>query len=76
MIYMLIMEFTEREKNVCRIIYDSEKIRFTDIKKKSGLHQEILSRILKRIGDDCSISKSRDGYECVGTSYKNCCTQE
>ena len=70
------MEFTEREKNVCRIICDSEKIRFTDIKKISGLHQEILSRILKRIDDDCNISKSSEGYKCNDTGYSNCCVHK
>ena len=73
---MLIMEFTEREKNVCNIICDSGKIRFTDIKNKSGLHQEILSRILRRIGDDCNITKFRDGYKCVGTASTECCTDK
>ena len=70
------MEFTEREKNVCRIICDSGKIRFTDIKKISGLHQEILSRVLKRINDDCDISKSSSGYNCAETSGSACCTHE
>ncbi len=59
-----INKFTEREKNVCNIICSSDKIRFTDIKKKSDLHQEILSRTLKRIKDDCSISKCSGGYKC------------
>ena len=59
-----IIKFTEREKNVCNIICSSGKIRFIDIKNKSGLHQEILSRTLKRIKDDCGISKCINGYEC------------
>jgi DNA-binding HxlR family transcriptional regulator len=70
------MEFTEREKNVCRIICDSETIRFTDIKKISGLHQEILSRTLKRIDNDCNISKSSEGYKCKDTGYSSCCVHK
>ncbi len=73
---MLIMEFTDREKHVCMIICDYGKIRFTDIKKISGLHQEILSRVLKRINDDCGISKSSDGYKCTETGGSVSCTHE
>ncbi|MEM0139825.1 MAG: hypothetical protein QXZ44_04350 [Ferroplasma sp.] len=57
-------EFTDREKVVCSIICENGKIRFTEIKKESGLHQEILSRTLKRISDDCNIIRCSDGYEC------------
>ncbi|MHB1440758.1 MAG: hypothetical protein ACYCSO_07290 [Cuniculiplasma sp.] len=54
---------TEREKLVCKIICsEKEGIRFNALKRRSGLHQEILSRILKRDFDLCGYSRIDDAY--------------
>lgn len=53
-----------RENIVCNIICESNIIRFTDLKYKSKLHQEILSRTLKRISEKCNIAKTEHGYYC------------
>ncbi|ASI14178.1 hypothetical protein Mia14_0899 [Candidatus Mancarchaeum acidiphilum] len=73
LIHMIIMELTGREKNVCGIICGSERIRFTDIKKRSGLHQEILSRILRRIKDSCDILRLEGGYKCIEVDHNDLC---
>ncbi len=57
-------EISDRGKKVCSIICSDGPIRFTRLKEKSHMHQEILSRTLKRISDDCNIYKSEEGYNC------------
>ncbi len=55
--------FSEREKLVCKIICnEKDGIGFNALKRRSGLHQEILSRILKRNLDLCGYGRINDLY--------------
>ncbi len=53
---------SDREKMVCGIICKENKVRFNQLKRLSGLHQEILSRILKRNIGNCGIAKDENFY--------------
>ncbi|MBI4010490.1 MAG: hypothetical protein HY361_04895, partial [Candidatus Aenigmarchaeota archaeon] len=51
----------EREKKVYNIISD-EPANFTTIKNKAGFHQEITSRIIKRLSDKLMVRKTDGLY--------------
>ncbi len=60
-----------REKKIFKIV--SEKpTNFTRIKNKSTFHQEITSRILKRLGDKLIVRKTDGLYDlcCNGSKLK------
>lgn len=60
-----------REKKIFKIV--SEKpTNFTTIKNKSAFHQEITSRILKRLGDKLIVRKTDELYDlcCNGSKLK------
>lgn len=44
------IELTEREFSVCTVIYHSQQpVSFTQLRKSTELHQEVLSRIVRRL---------------------------
>ena len=59
-----------REKKIFNII--SEPTNFTTIKNKSGFHQEIVSRVLKRLQDKVIVRKEDELYDlcCNGSKLK------
>lgn len=61
----------EREKKVFNII-SKKPINFTTIKNKTGFHQEITSRILRRLSDKAVIRKVDELYDlcCNGNKIK------
>jgi predicted transcriptional regulator len=61
-----------REKKVFNII-SKKPTNFTTIKNKAGFHQEITSRILKRLGDKLIVRKTDELYDlcCNGSKLKS-----
>ena len=61
----------EREKEVFKII-SGKPTNFTTIKNKTGFHQEIISRILKRLKDKVIVRKKEGLYDlcCNGSRLK------
>ena len=61
----------QREKKIFEIIF-KRPTNFTAIKIKSGFHQEITSRILKRLGDKLIVRKTDGLYDlcCNGSKLK------
>jgi DNA-binding IclR family transcriptional regulator len=58
------LQLTEREATICELICTSgEPIGFSALKKNAGFHQEVVSRILKRLLNHRAIEK-------VGGKYK------
>ncbi|HYB76537.1 MAG TPA: helix-turn-helix domain-containing protein [Nitrososphaerales archaeon] len=55
---------TEREAAVCFAICSSEPVTFSALKEKLGLHQEVVSRILRRLLNYGEIEKTKSGYSC------------
>jgi predicted transcriptional regulator len=44
------IELTERESSVCSVICDSRQpVSFSELKRSTDFHQEILSRIIRRL---------------------------
>lgn len=61
------LQLTEREALVCGTVCESERpLSFSTIKKLVGLHQEILSRVLRRLQKHGAIEKTDGGYRCKG----------
>jgi len=58
------VELTEKEYKVCCIVYRGlrSNIKFSELKKESSLHQEVLSRILHRLIVHELIKKTNGGY--------------
>ena len=57
------VSLTERESNVCRTVCDSTApVSFTQLKTTTSLHQEILSRIIRRLLTYGLVSKTDGGY--------------
>jgi predicted transcriptional regulator len=57
------VQLTEREFSVCRAICESSQpVKFTKIKESTALHQEIVSRIVRRLMIHGLVSKSERGY--------------
>lgn len=61
-----------REKEVFNII-SKEPTNFTTIKNKAGFHQEVTSRILKRLQDKIIVRKTDELYDlcCNGSKLKS-----
>ncbi len=56
------IELTERESSVCtEICHASEPVSFSELKRKTQLHQEILSRIVRRLVVYGVVKKVEDG---------------
>ncbi len=61
------LQLTEREANVCMAICTSpEPVAFSALKKNLGYHQEIVSRILRRLVNYREIERVRGRYRRVG----------
>jgi len=62
------LQLTEREAAVCSTICDSSRpVSFSVLKEKVGLHQEVVSRILRRLLNYGEIEKKDNGYACRGS---------
>lgn len=61
------LQLTEREARVCDAICGSpEPVAFSAIKGALGYHQEVVSRILKRLMNHGVIEKTRGRYRRAG----------
>ncbi len=61
------LQLTEREALVCATICSgSEPVAFSTIRKTVGFHQEVVSRILRRLLNHRAIQKVGGGYKRVG----------
>lgn len=59
------LELTDREASVFKMICSSEKpISFSLLKRSSNLHQELVSRIIKRLIRHSVVRKTHSGYAC------------
>jgi len=57
------VSLTERESSVCRTICDSvSPVTFSQLKAKTSLHQEILSRIIRRLLTYGLVARAEQGY--------------
>ena len=57
------LQLTEREAQVCMTICSSEEpLAFSAVKKRLGYHQEVVSRILKRLVIYGAVEKFRGRY--------------
>ena len=57
------LQLTDREARVCMAICDSEDpVTFSALKTTLGYHQEVISRILRRLVNHGAIEKSRGKY--------------
>ena len=60
------LQLTEREAQVCMAICSSEEpVAFSALKDRLGYHQEVVSRILKRLVNYRAIEKFRGKYRRV-----------
>ncbi|HYC11518.1 MAG TPA: hypothetical protein VEC02_02515 [Nitrososphaerales archaeon] len=61
-----LIQLTDRELAVCQMICtSSEPVTFSHVKRSVDLHQEILSRILKRLLNYRVIRKENRKYSCI-----------
>jgi predicted transcriptional regulator len=57
------VDLTSRESSVCQIICGAqEPISFTEVKSSSNLHQEVVSRIVRRLVIHGLVSKEEGKY--------------
>jgi len=60
------LQLTEREAQICMAICSSEEpVAFSALKDRLGYHQEVVSRILKRLVNHGAIEKFRGKYRQV-----------
>ena len=60
------LQLTVSEARVCMAICDSEDpVTFSALKTRLGYHQEVISRILRRLVNHGAIEKSRGRYHRV-----------
>jgi predicted transcriptional regulator len=60
------LQLTDREMSVCSTIcFSKEPLAFSTIKRTVGYHQEVVSRILKRLINYGAIQKVRGRYQRV-----------
>ena len=58
------VELTSRELSVCNVICDSqEPISFTKVKESTNLHQEIVSRVVRRLAIHGLVTKVDGKYK-------------
>ena len=63
------LQLTEREAQVCMTICNSpEPVTFSFLKQRVGYHQEIVSRILRRLMNHGAIQKVEGRYQPVCVS--------
>ena len=61
------LQLTEREAKVCMTICNSpEPVTFSALRAALGYHQEVVSRILKRLMNHGVVEKARGRYKRVG----------
>ena len=61
------LQLTEREAQVCVTVCSSEEpVAFSTVKKTLGYHQEVVSRILRRLVNYGAIEKVRGKYKRAG----------
>jgi DNA-binding HxlR family transcriptional regulator len=61
------LQLTEREAQVCMAVCASkEPVAFSMVKRSLGFHQEVLSRILRRLVNYGAIEKVRGKYKRAG----------
>ena len=59
------VQLTDREFSVCKVICDSAgPVSFVKLKEATGLHQEIVSRILHRLMIHGLVEKTDGKYNC------------
>jgi DNA-binding HxlR family transcriptional regulator len=64
------VELTDRESTICRVICDaSQPVSFGELKASTNLHQEVLSRAVRRLVIHGLVRKETDGR------YKGECSQ-
>ena len=57
------IQLTSRELSVCRAICDSKgPVSFSKLRKSTELHQEVLSRIVRRLTIHGAVEKTSRGY--------------
>jgi len=57
------LQLTEREARVCMTVCASEEpVTFSALRNKLGYHQEVISRILRRLVNHGAIEKVRGRY--------------
>ena len=57
------VQLTERESSVCNFICSSKgPVSFGELKQGTALHQEIVSRILRRLVTHGLVTKTDEGY--------------
>jgi DNA-binding HxlR family transcriptional regulator len=57
------VELTDRESSVCNFICASQgPVSFSQLRRSTGLHQEILSRIVRRLVIHGVVRKEAEGY--------------
>jgi len=62
------LQLTAREMLVCETVCDSaEPLGFSAVKRSVGLHQELVSRILRRLTTYGAIEKVRGKYQRKGS---------
>ena len=60
------LQLTEREAQVCLTICTSEEpVGFSTVKRTLGYHQEVVSRILKRLVNHGAVEKFKGKYRRV-----------
>ncbi|MCS7095411.1 MAG: hypothetical protein NZ988_06380 [Thaumarchaeota archaeon] len=54
----------EREVKVLKVFQDrpGHHFRFNELRLLTGLHQEVLSRVLRRLREACLVCRTTDGY--------------
>ena len=61
------IQLTERELAVCRTVCaSSAPVGFSEVRRSVGLHQEIVSRILKRLMNHGAVRRKDGKYVCNG----------
>lgn len=58
------LQLTEREAFVCGYICSRDVVSFSALRRASNLHQEVLSRIIKRLIRYGQVKKTYSGYSC------------
>ena len=60
------LQLTDRESNVCETVCGSpEPVSFSTIRGAVGYHQEVVSRILRRLVNYQAVEKVKGGYRRV-----------
>jgi DNA-binding IclR family transcriptional regulator len=59
------VQLTERESAVCRAICESPApVSFGELKERADLHQEVLSRVIRRLTVHGLVEKTGGRYSC------------